>query len=70
MGGLFAAGEAACTRVHGAKRLASNSLLEGLVFGARAADAMIAPLREAEVQASRVMRWRDETRPQPNCDVR
>lgn len=38
--GLYAAGEAAGTGVHGANRLASNSLLEGLVFGARAGNKM------------------------------
>jgi L-aspartate oxidase len=39
--GLYAAGEVACTGVQGANRLASNSLLEGLVFGRRAVEAFL-----------------------------
>ncbi|MBZ5552141.1 MAG: L-aspartate oxidase [Acidobacteriia bacterium] len=38
--GLYAAGEASCSGVHGSNRLSSNSLLESLVFGARAGEAM------------------------------
>jgi len=48
---LFAAGEAACTGVHGANRLASNSLLEGLVFGARSAEAMVDAIQPADLFA-------------------
>ncbi|MDT0167502.1 FAD-dependent oxidoreductase [Pseudarthrobacter sp. BRE9] len=39
--GLYAAGEVACTGIQGANRLASNSLLEGLVFGRRAVEAFL-----------------------------
>ncbi|MEJ7698905.1 MAG: FAD-binding protein [Pyrinomonadaceae bacterium] len=51
--GLYAAGEVACTGVHGANRLASNSLLEGLVFGARAGEAAIEDSLKFKVQSSK-----------------
>ncbi|MDP2167421.1 MAG: L-aspartate oxidase [Thermodesulfovibrionales bacterium] len=43
--GLFAAGEVACTGVHGGNRLASNSLLEGLVYGKRAGSSALSSVR-------------------------
>jgi len=52
--GLYAAGEAACTGVHGANRLASNSLLEGLVFGGRAGEAMRRDAATSETVALRI----------------
>ena len=53
--GLYAVGETACTGAHGANRLASNSLLEGLVFGARIAEDI----------AKNLSTWEDPVSPDP-----
>src|SRR5437868_2144284 len=62
LAGLYAAGEVACTGVHGANRLASNSLLEGLVFGARAGEAAIRDSSELGVPSSEFLDPQLETR--------
>ncbi|HET6464599.1 MAG TPA: L-aspartate oxidase [Nitrospiria bacterium] len=61
--GLYAAGEVACSGIHGANRLASNSLLEGLVFGVRAGEAMLASSRKDAVKRSEIQSIFDKNRP-------
>jgi L-aspartate oxidase len=58
--GLLCAGEVACTGLHGANRLASNSLLEALVFASQAAESAAAAMNTFEGRVPDVSPWRDE----------
>jgi L-aspartate oxidase len=59
VGDLYAVGEVSCTGVHGANRLASTSLLEGLVWGLRAAEDILRCPSVAPMQVDDVPEWRD-----------
>jgi len=58
--GLYVTGEAACTGVHGANRLASNSLLEALVFSRSACDSAIKYLKEKDDSLPDIPKWNVE----------
>jgi L-aspartate oxidase len=56
---LFAAGEVTCTGLHGANRLASNSLLEGVVFAAAAAEASLARIDDVPPSHEPIEPWQE-----------
>ena len=66
--GLYAVGEVACTGLHGANRLASNSLLEGLVFGHRAIEAAAAEVAAVKMPSAQP-EWDPGTSVEPSESV-
>jgi L-aspartate oxidase len=68
--GLFACGEVACTGVHGANRLASNSLLEALVFSKRAGRAVLRQIAsDPRGKVPRLPAWRENGAVEPKEQV-
>lgn len=66
LNGLFAAGEVACTGLHGANRLASTSLLEGLLWGFRGAEAAVKELGQGpDPDPGDLAQWRMPEAPEP-----
>lgn len=64
---LYAVGEVACTGVHGANRLASTSLLEGLVWGNRAAQQISGTIAHApNPNSDNIPQWRDTSQFEPD----
>ena len=66
LNGLYAAGEVACTGLHGANRLASTSLLEGLLWGFRGAEAAVLDLGDTAMpDPGDLAQWRMPVAPEP-----
>ncbi len=63
--GLFAVGEVSCTGLHGANRLASTSLLEGLLWGYRAAQAAVSECPDVHLDPASFHSWRPISSPMP-----
>jgi L-aspartate oxidase len=64
--GLYAAGEVACTGMHGANRLASNSLLEAMVVSHRAAGAVFRELAQVNYEPPPIPPWHRKEKPTPH----